>query len=728
MSIFGIPEEVFLDKNKIKIIDGIAGSAKSSGVDSFLKERGIDYFRVTSTNKLKRDALERYGGHVDTIAGGLFNTEDGLFFSDEKDIREDTVVIDEALQTSHKVFEWCRNHVGEVNIIITTDSRQLLAPENEDRMRREFEKLKSEELSVVTELTETKRARTEETKKVFKELFESVDEDVPLFYSYKKRMGCIPFADLELSNDSVYIFHTNEIEKEFYNEFGVSKRYDLDLLPKGMIARKNVKDIEKYPIMCQLDASGSRIGYWQPINMGTATRYQGSEVDSGKILYYICEKHSKVSAREWYTVCTRCWDIRSLKIVEMEIEKPEKLTEFAGKPIRESKWFIPSGDIVLSDGITLEDKISGQRKVELEAKDMEIIRNTIKDTDGVHYRDFAFFLDGVKITEKKEEVSNKKDVTLTSMLKKEPEFSYGYMDNFYRSFERVQKSVYFGGKVECDSIRSPFMNTTEERNGEFLRRDDYAYALDLKAAYPHVLKFAKLPTSSKFFRRPDNFKEDVFHTEVNTSKYDWFVSGDGSLIPYGSVCSGDLARFIQDNTPGGYLFFYMGSSTFQVGSRMGEYLHDMAHRSIEAKDKIKKMKYGILDRQYLEGIGGDGWGEVEAYARNEFNNRQPLMVAIRSEIALVMAKCKKEVYGNLNSGVVNVDCLYFDYEGDILELGARLSTELFPYDFRITENKKDGKVLFQTYENLPTEEEFKKIQKRKKYEENKKKILTSAML
>ena len=123
MSIFGIPEEIFLDKNKIKIIDGIAGSAKSSGVDGFLKERGIDYFRVTSTNKLKRDALERYGGHVDTIAGGLFNTEDGLFFSDEKDIREDTVVIDEALQTSHKVFEWCRNHVGEVNIIITTDSR-----------------------------------------------------------------------------------------------------------------------------------------------------------------------------------------------------------------------------------------------------------------------------------------------------------------------------------------------------------------------------------------------------------------------------------------------------------------------------------------------------------------------------------------------------------------------------------------------------------------------------
>ena len=58
--IFGIKKEDFLNKNIIKIIDGIAGAGKSSIIDNFLKNNNINYLRTTSTNQLKIDAAKRY--------------------------------------------------------------------------------------------------------------------------------------------------------------------------------------------------------------------------------------------------------------------------------------------------------------------------------------------------------------------------------------------------------------------------------------------------------------------------------------------------------------------------------------------------------------------------------------------------------------------------------------------------------------------------------------------
>ena len=85
LNIFGISDNDMLNPQIVKIICGIAGSAKSSNIDKFFRTKGIDYARFTSTNKLKRDARDRYGCYCDTIAGGLFHTDDGLFFSEEKD-------------------------------------------------------------------------------------------------------------------------------------------------------------------------------------------------------------------------------------------------------------------------------------------------------------------------------------------------------------------------------------------------------------------------------------------------------------------------------------------------------------------------------------------------------------------------------------------------------------------------------------------------------------------
>lgn len=85
-NIFNVSRETWLDASRVKILDGIAGSGKSSAIDAFLKAEGVEYVRLTSTNKLKRDALARYGGEVYTIAGGIFTNIDGSFYVEEKEI------------------------------------------------------------------------------------------------------------------------------------------------------------------------------------------------------------------------------------------------------------------------------------------------------------------------------------------------------------------------------------------------------------------------------------------------------------------------------------------------------------------------------------------------------------------------------------------------------------------------------------------------------------------
>ena len=70
--------EGFFDKNRIKVFDGIAGSGKSTVIDT--EYSGMKYVRYTSTHRLARDTSRRFGCETRTIAGGLFTSEAGRFF------------------------------------------------------------------------------------------------------------------------------------------------------------------------------------------------------------------------------------------------------------------------------------------------------------------------------------------------------------------------------------------------------------------------------------------------------------------------------------------------------------------------------------------------------------------------------------------------------------------------------------------------------------------------
>lgn len=125
--IFGISDEDFFDKNKIKIIDGIAGAGKSSMVIDKLKKHGSKFCLASFSNALKFAAADRFDCECDTICGLAFINRP-FPRSEEKEVTEyDTVVLDEILLDGRECLQWMKHNVGKVNIIALTDSHQMLS-------------------------------------------------------------------------------------------------------------------------------------------------------------------------------------------------------------------------------------------------------------------------------------------------------------------------------------------------------------------------------------------------------------------------------------------------------------------------------------------------------------------------------------------------------------------------------------------------------------------------
>ena len=153
---------------------------------------------------------------------------------------------------------------------------------------------------------------------------------------------------------------------------------------------------------------------------------------------------------------------------------------------------------------------------------------------------------------------------------------------------------------------------------------------------------------------------------------------------------------------------------------MGNRLYEMSNKSIETNEKRKGVHYGLLARSYLFGIDYKDDAPT-AYAVSERSIHQLLMIAIKTRLDAIMYDIKREVYGDpfsmATSGLLNADCLYFDYDGDICELGERIAAKIPNYDFRIFKNGKEdktGDVLYKNYEDLKSDKELKKIRDRER--------------
>lgn len=628
--ILGLDEKVMDDKNFIKVIDGIAGSAKSS---SLFRRYGVDGVgRYTSTNRLKRDAAARYGGHCDTIAGGLFQTSGRTFYAEQKDTEDDVVIIDEVLQSSPAVFQWALDHVGSQNIIMCTDSMQMMAPEAQKAMKKRFSEFCSIDCVMVGRPDDTLRPRDDETRAWYKALYSVVDKDDIFDLS---RHDVVSLTDYDA--DAVYITHSNHAEEYLYNKFDLWQRYDLDLIPKGSISRKPPKDKESYPILPQRMKSG-RNGYWQVANIATPTRYQGSECKG--TCYWVMERGSRISNREYYTVVSRMYHIRDLTIVLIDPEFIDIPKTYNGKPVKRVRPMECSGSETIGR-VTVSELCNGKDEVFLQPEDVRKITEQIPSSDDSIPDPYECFYKGVTICAKFARNTGKRSIS--SMLKREGRFGLDIMP-YVKAVEGV-----------TNGIHGPII-----RN-EGYKRSDYQYGLDLKAAYPHALCYGMLPQLG--------------------GQYDigfWIVEENGR-IPKGCIVTDVLSGCGQKMRK---IFTVKGN----IGSKMGERLHKTAHG--KNPESIKGLHYGVMEQQMFTKAEFGDYG-AQSYVYDPDRKYCLLMAAVKSEVCFRMLQAAK-----VSDGFINVDCLYFN--GDPVDVGNRVKDLIAPYDFRVF-RVSDGEILFKTY-------------------------------
>lgn len=693
MKVLGIDKNTYFDSSKIKIIDSIAGAGKSTATHQLLTDNDIKYLRLTSTNALKKDASERFNIEVKTAAAGLF-INDGFKFYNEFDYpQQETIVIDEILQTHPRVIQWVKENYGKYNIIITTDSHQMLAPESEKQMASVYNELCGMSDAVYSNITKTLRARTKKTENAFNEWYEQAF-DTDLYSPDELGFISVPYDSIDYSPNNAYITHTNEIEKYFYLDKELSKRYDADLLPKGYISAKNA-NAHNYPILCQDIAMEQKArAYFQIANVGTPTRFQGSEVVQGNTLYYMVNKESKISPREIYTTVTRLWDIDDIRLVYVP-KHNFKISTFCGKPIYSEKTavidYVASLDEYHAESalktkldlgyfqpkqITPKqmkakiDEYTATHKTKLKPNEVYHSRY-IKDKSG----DVVYYVDIDDVDLPSDPNNKNRKVTARSLISHEGPLQYSYVEEMYHELE----------KYNVDHILSPHVKNRYEKNIEF--------ELDLYSAYPHILKFCDIPHDGLL-----TFKEDATGERMNFYLY------NGDYLTDNSIIEDSLKDYVNAHNMG--TCTYLFSTPKGKSAYIGDWLWSRAHKDIESKQLIKAIHYGYYQKPYLN---LDGSNDCEYYVKNDRYRYEILMACICSILARYMLEIKDKVDG----AYIKVDAVYFkDVEKcNIPEIEALLPDN---FHFRIKQHHQgeEDSIVYQTYENLKHNKATQKAKQR----------------
>lgn len=723
LSILNITEDEFFDKNKIKVFDGIAGCAKSTASAVLLD--GTDYGRYTSTNKLKRDAFNRFGGNTFTIAGGLFYNKGGEFMTEFKDAPFDNLLIDEVLQAGRRVLDYALSVVGKKNVIICTDSKQMLPPGCGLSLINTFNEFCNEERVIVKKITKSLRPVNDESTKLYNACYSKADEqNASLFKRYKKLFSTASIDDVDYNINNAYICHTNDIEKILYKKWGLSARYDIDLLTKGGIASKDIEDIDitRYSILPQSEAVRMKtISYLQPSNVGSVTRYQGSEVTSDNKLYYFLSEDSVVYNREFYTLITRAKDINNIVLVYVKDPADAFTTIFDRPVMKPEKLVITEDTPVSADGTSMKEiRIASELFGEKPLKENELqdfyIKNVIEQKrieDGKFYTSLATDKGVVKVydpyeNEKKEEKSVKR-TSMASLMKKTPGAYFEEMEKFYKSFEKVQRNNINEIKKACeyadtfegffDYIRTP--SNMDDRLLK-MKAESYTAGLDMYSAYPCAFHFGKVCDGRTFYSF-EELPEDEFWEQQD--KMVGFFMNCSCFGKVGSIITDSLVKTFKDNYKD-FKALYIGACPVLENPSFAEWLYKKAYKSKEDKKELKEqIHYGWLQKKFLERIFIDNKTGERFYGINENNRYELVMCCVQSDMINFTTKCKLAIYGDVRFGTSRIDCIYFD-EG-LWNDEAREKIESFRggYDFRIFKNEKDGKtadkpVIYKTYKDL----------------------------
>lgn len=646
--IFTISDEKFFDNNYIKVIDGIAGAGKSSIIDRFFKDNGKIYGRYTSTNVLKRDAQKRYPDtNIETVASGLFKTdaEHRIFYNEPKDVEYDNIVIDEILQTSPKVIDYCYEMIGKKNFIITTDTKQMLAPECGEKLLTKFLEMQNDPRVIWITLTESKRPVNKYTADIYKDAYSSATElSDSLFKKYSKTLNKGSYFNYTFTKDDIILPHTKDIEDFIFRDIDPRAK-NFELIPKGSIGRNVPKNLDNYPVASQKDAEEHNLRrYLQPKNICTVTRFVGSEIKPGIRGFFVVEDISRVLNREFYTLLTRFKDINDLTILTIDLPDTDELRTFCRKPVKVHGYLsidkeLPEIDKNLKNG-TLKPEI-------LE----EIVKS--HKNDKVSYDTNMIFYKGKKIYSKESELksSTKREYTPSSIMKKDEKMHYSYTAQIYRILE----------KNGIDQITYPNLI----RRGH---KEKYQWELDLYSAYPSIMSQELVPT--------DGF---ITYQKGQPGKLDFYVyrKADG-IIGEGTLFTQILEEAIPD---GEYLF----SIPAERGCKAGAFLFDKAHRSVESKSTLKEFHWGYYQKKFLTPVYNGS--EVEYYELNENFIYEIMMVSILTVLCKIVYTLSKD-----RDCTTVVDAVHFNEESDIERLKELMSGRFPNYEFRVID--KDGHTFW----------------------------------
>lgn len=669
----------WIDSNKpVIVIDGIAGAAKTSTIVRQLQKEGIDYIHTTSTNRLKKDVSLRFGEDAGTVASQLFRTQDMRFYDEERDIPQDYIIIDEILQTSTKVIQWIKNHYHGKHIIVCTDSQQMLSPVIGKKCLQELISLENEEFVSTYYMDYSYRPINDKTREIYNEAYFSDSDGFDLFQKLQKKIkktDKIP----EYNRQDGFICHTNKIEQTLYKKYKIAERDDIDLIPKGRISSQDVVHPEKYPVLCQMDADQMRTqNYLQCSNIGSVVRFQGTEIQPGNKLYFFMEKGQRPCNREIYTMITRAKNFDDIEIVYIKTFKDLPLTEYLGCPIIPGKLLTYEGD-----DTPTKDEV------------YRILSDKNREQNDIYYEGLIT-KDGTLLGQDDEK---KPELSITNLLKTEPELRLANPNSFYRKYQEVFRS-------HEDMPETP--TTIQTLRLGLIEPFDCGKTMqiDLYSSYPHCWKYGGVPDGRTYLPYyPENGRLGIY-----------IITGGYDVGKRGQIITDPAAKYFREHYD--IKTECIGSFELLKTDKIGEKLLKLAYKNKETKADLKTLRYGYLQRPFLYGIDFEN-GTYTKYVKSEKSLYILTIAHLQSTQAMIMEKIARAVEP-CYPGVCafKVDSVYcsrapFYQRGDtVAEVADRIKKSIPDYDFRIIENKK---TIFQTYEDLKTRDEMR-LQKKREYE------------
>lgn len=666
---------------KCRVYDGIAGSGKSTIIDAYYKEKGIIYERETSTNQLARSTEARFGVPAFTIAGRLFKTVDGRFFAEERRPECKQIVIDEILQVDPKVFEWVKNHMWDYDITICTDTKQMLVPNFGEKAIKAFEDFIHYSDVDYYHFSETKRAYNEETRAIYNLLYKNIDTEEIDVREFLKQFPKVDYNEVRYTPKNGYITHTKAIEEYIYNDLNIALEAK-NFNTKGFLSayRPEDLDISKYPILSQQRAEQTHAkSYLQADNIGTPTRWQGSEVDYGQKLYYFINQNSIITPRELYTVITRLHDINDFRVVVVDSPKIEFFT-FNNKPVRREATMVVDNEPKNS---TDWDNIFKEAEQKTE------------NNDRFSYSKKMVCCNGKKVYRLKPQ---KDGMSIQALVAKDDKAFINYTPEIYKILE----------EHGLDRLQS-----AQIKNNRMMSKDT-RYSLDLFSAFLSILSKEASPSAGKLYK---HYRED----KLNFFKIE-------SPVLLHNICVGEekLAQYIVNNELGTAEFLF--STDYVDGFKFAQLGLKKATKTVEDKAKTKTLHWGILEREYLTGHKKRFSADTDFYIINEKNMYKLIMTCLDSFITLMWLSFSKDITGNKAFCVDEIRFNTDDIDADIERF-----EKMFPgYCFRVKDNdcleseptgcedfedfcnlnintlKWHPTTIYQNYEDLKTKEERRK--------------------